>query len=194
MRRKILFRGEMNYSYSGYGSSGEEISTPTISFDKSSYTIGETARITRTPSTSGSNFKHYWLVIKNTTTGNQYYGTATGGDGDVSANHYDLPLTESGTYKVDVYEVNQSGGGKSDSKTFGVGKYGLATPTISLEKSSYTIGETAKISWVASPAESDFKHYWLVIKNTTNGKTYYGTATGGDGDVSANHYDLAITE
>ncbi|MEE0958388.1 MAG: dockerin type I domain-containing protein [Ruminococcus sp.] len=170
------------------------MATPTISLEKSSYTIGETAIISWVASPAESDFKHYWLVIKNTTNGKTYYGTATGGDGDVSANHYDLAITESGVYKVDVYAVDHGGGGKSDSKTFGVGKYEITTPSISFDKSSYIEGETAKITWTASLSESDLKHYWLVIKNTTNGKTYYGTATGGDDDVNANHYDLPLTE
>ena len=195
-----LYLSESTNIINGYGynwrrtNGNSEVATPTISFNKSSYVIGETAKISWTASPSDSDFKHYWLVIKNTTSGKQYYGTATGGDGDVSKNSYDLPLTEAGTYKVDVYAVNHAGGGKSDSKTFGVGLYELATPSISFDKDSYIIGETARITWAASPSESDFKHYWLVIKNTTNGKTYYGTATGGDGDVSKNSYDLPLAE
>ena len=96
------------------------MTTPNISFDKSSYAIGETAKITWNASPSGTEFKHYWLVIKNTTSGKQYHGTATGGDGDVNKNYYDLPLIEAGTYKVDVYAVKHDGSGKSDSKTFNV--------------------------------------------------------------------------
>ena len=96
------------------GSSSVDITIPTISFNKSSFIVGETANISWTASPSGSNLKHYWLVITNTTTGKQYHGASVG------TNSFSFKLTESGTIKVDVYAVRQDGSGKSDSKTFSV--------------------------------------------------------------------------
>lgn len=181
-----------NYVY--FGGNHTEISVPTITLSKTSFIVGETVNITWQASPNDSDFEHYWLVIRNTTNGKQYFGQATGGDGDVSKNYYDLSLTDAGAYKVDVYATNHSGGGKSDSKTFTVGEVDISKPTISFHYNSYTVGETAFISWTASSNKSDFKHYWLVIRNITNGKQYFGGATGGDGDVSKNFYDLFLTE
>ncbi len=45
----------------------------------------------------------------------------------------------------------------------------LATPTISFDKSSYTLGEAVNISWKASPAGSNLSHYWIAIVDP-NGK------------------------
>lgn len=39
----------------------------------------------------------------------------------------------------------------------------LVTPTISFDKSSYTIGDTVTVSWQASPSGSNLSHYWITI-------------------------------
>ena len=91
-----------------------DVSTPTLSINKGSYLVGETAKITWTASSSKSDLKHYWLVINNTTNGNKYYGASVG------TNSYSLKLTEAGSIKVDVYAIRNDGSGLSDSKTFTV--------------------------------------------------------------------------
>ena len=164
------------------GSSAVDITTPTLSFNKGSYLVGETANITWTASSSQSDLKHYWLVITNTTLGKQYYGASVG------TNSYSLKLTEAGSIKVDVYAIKNDGSGLSDSKTFNVSTVDVSTPTLSINKGSYLVGETAKITWTASSSKSDLKHYWLVINNTTNGNKYYGASVG------TNSYSLKLTE
>lgn len=42
---------------------GNTIVTPTISFDKSTYTVGDTVYVSWTPSPEGSNLENYWLTI-----------------------------------------------------------------------------------------------------------------------------------
>ena len=179
------------YRYSGY-SSGTK---PVITLDKTVYTVGNTMNITWTKYANSSEFKHYWLVITNTTNGKQYYGTVSGQDGDVNANSYSIKLTEQGNIKVTVYAVKKDGTGIYDSKVVTVCSASVGTkPTIVLSKDNYTVGDMMNITWTKFANSFDFKHYWLVITNTTNGKQYYGTVSGQDGDVSANSYSLKLTE
>lgn len=46
----------------------------------------------------------------------------------------------------------------------------LATPTISTDKDSYTVGDIVNLSWAASPSSSNLSHYWLII-NAPDGTT-----------------------
>ena len=39
----------------------------------------------------------------------------------------------------------------------------IVTPTIATDKSSYIVGDTINISWVASPSNSNLEHYWITI-------------------------------
>lgn len=41
----------------------------------------------------------------------------------------------------------------------------LKTPVITFDKSSYTMGDTIKISWVLSPSDSNLSHYWINVTN-----------------------------
>ena len=51
----------------------------------------------------------------------------------------------------------------------------LATPTISTDKSSYTVGDTVYLSWAASPANSNLSHYWLTVIAPDGTWVYGGT-------------------
>ena len=62
----------------------------------------------------------------------------------------------------------------------------VAKPVITLDKTSYIIGETMKASWVASPSGSPFLHYWLVLDNKTTGERLHGSSVGKDRDPSVN--------
>ena len=45
----------------------------------------------------------------------------------------------------------------------------LSTPTISFNKSSYTVGDTITVSWVASPSDSNLSHYWIQVTDPSGG-------------------------
>ncbi len=51
----------------------------------------------------------------------------------------------------------------------------MVTPTISTNKTSYTVGETVNLSWRASPSNSNLSHYWLTVIANGSKWIYGGT-------------------
>ena len=43
----------------------------------------------------------------------------------------------------------------------------LKTPTITFNKSSYTVGDTITLSWPASPSNSNLSHYWVRVTDSS---------------------------
>lgn len=92
------------------------------------------------------------------------------------------------------YAVMMSGGGWNDIN--GNDFYGfiveytyyneLTTPTIKLNKSSYTVGDTAQISWEKSAANTDFYRYWIEIKNVSTGQILYQNSAFSEKNVNKN--------
>ncbi len=93
------------------------LATPTISFDKSSYTLGEAVNISWTASPAGSNLSHYWISIVDPN-GKEVVGNGLGS----SATSYKFTPSSAGTYSVKVYATpvgSQSGEGSlTDTKSF----------------------------------------------------------------------------
>ncbi len=68
-----------------------------------------------------------------------------------------------------------------------VGNEPLTKPAISTDKTSYEVGDTVKVSWAASSANSPLSHYWIIIttpsgatlvnKRLDNATSYSFTAT-----------------
>ncbi|MDE6110381.1 MAG: hypothetical protein K2F65_00550, partial [Eubacterium sp.] len=108
---------------------------------------------------------------------------------------YNFTIPTAGSYLITVYSVpynNKDSRQKVTTKTFNANTNEMTNPTISLNKSSYSVGEKVDISWAPTSVNTDFYQYWLVIKNTTDEKEYYGGASGRAGDVNANHYTFTI--
>ena len=70
----------------------------------------------------------------------------------------------------------------------------MTTPTITLNKTSYTVGEKVSISWAKTSANTDFYQYWLIIKNKTTNKQHYAGSPGAAGNVNANTYTFTVPE
>ena len=80
------------------------------------------------------------------------------------------------------YEGRSESGRTPWTRVYRYSGYSSGTkPVITLDKTVYTVGNTMNITWTKYANSSEFKHYWLVITNTTNGKQYYGTVSGQDG-------------
>ncbi|MCM1508008.1 MAG: glucosaminidase domain-containing protein [Ruminococcus flavefaciens] len=69
----------------------------------------------------------------------------------------------------------------------------MVTPSISTDKSSYTVGDTVNISWIASPSGSNLEHYWLkidapngtvIINETMNRNTSYSFVVSQSGNYT----------
>ncbi|MDE6780880.1 MAG: amidase domain-containing protein [Ruminococcus sp.] len=77
----------------------------------------------------------------------------------------------------------------------------LVTPTISTDKSSYTVGDTVNISWTASPSGSNLSHYWLnviapdgtwIYGDTMNKNTSYSFTAQQSGNYTVTTYATPI--
>ncbi len=107
-----------------------------------------------------------------------------------------------GGKQVYTHSLSRSTGGTSGFKIIGYEcpNYSssviepLATPTITTDKESYTVGDTVNLSWAASPSNSNLSHYWLtidapdgsrVINETMNLNTSYSFTVTQAGNYSA---------
>ncbi len=64
----------------------------------------------------------------------------------------------------------------------------LVKPTITLDKSSYEVGDTVNISWAATPSSTNFSHYWLRVISPAGDNLVHKSM----GNV--NSYALTVTE
>ena len=168
---------------------------PTISIDRTSYYVGDKINISWDKTSANTDFYQYWLIINNTTNGKEYFAGATGSAGNVHANSYSFKIPTTGNYLITVYSVpynNKDTRQKVATKVFNANTNEMTNPIITLNKNNYSIGEKVDISWTPTSSNTDFYQYWLVIRNTTEGKTYYGGATGNAKDVNANFYSFTI--
>ena len=195
--------GSWKYSSGFYGvirpdfksASRGELTVPTIQIDSNVYYVGNNIHISWDKTSANTDFYQYWLIIKNTTNGKQYYAGSPGAAGNVNANSYNFTVTEAGNYLITVYAVpynNKNSRQKVATKSFTANKNEITFPTISLNKTTYSVGDTMHISWTATSSNTDFYQYWLIVKNITNGKKYYEGATAGAGITTVNYYDFII--
>ena len=185
-----------NFSSENIGEKGE-MTTPIITTNKETYSVGETANISWAATSVNTDFYQYWLVVKNMTTGETIHGGDPGVAGNPLVNSKQLVLSTAGKYKITVYAVpynDENTRGKSSTKYVSVGAYGeMTTPTISTNKEAYSVGETASISWVATSPDTDFYQYWLVVKNMTTGETIHGGDPGVAGNPLVNSKQLVLS-
>ena len=180
---------------SGSGGVKGEMTVPTIHLERTNYYAGDTINITWNATSANTDFYQYWLVIDNKTDGKRYYGGSTGAAGEVNSNHYTFKSAPVGNYYIAVYAVPYNEKDKREkvaTATFNVTTNEMTLPTIYIDKTNYHVGNNVNITWKATSVNTDFYQYWLVIDNKTNGKRYYGGATGAAGDSNANHYSFSI--
>lgn len=163
---KGTFYGVIRPDFNGGGSSTPMVK-PTISISKTSYSIGESISFSWSASSSNSSISHYWLNIDYN--GNSYISTKI----DKSKNTYSFTPNQTGNYFIKVFATpsgsNSGEGSLTDEITITVvPKSNLVKPTILLNKSDYTIGETITFSWVSSSSSSNLSHYWLNIDYNNN--------------------------
>jgi len=118
--------GFIKPNFPGGSTSNGNMTTPTITLNKTNYNYGDTVNISWAKTATGTDFYQYWLVIKNTTTGKQIFAGATGNAGDVNASTYSFKINNYGAYSVTVYAVpynDKSSRQKSATKTFTTGGY-----------------------------------------------------------------------
>lgn len=89
--------GFLGYVYLGVSVGNEPLTTPTISTDKQSYTVGDTVNVSWVASSANSNLSHYWIAIYNPS-GTQIVSTRL--DNSTS---YSFTVTEEGQYRIYVY-------------------------------------------------------------------------------------------
>ncbi len=69
----------------------------------------------------------------------------------------------------------------------------MATPTITLDSTSYSVGSYAEIVWAPTSANSDFKNYTLEIKNNKTDGLLYSGSVGTQGNPYNTDYSLKCT-
>lgn len=80
------------------------MNTPTISFDKEQYFVGDSINIKWTQASANTDFYQYWLVIKDPN-GQLVNNSATGDARDVTKNQFNFIATVEGKYEISVWSV-----------------------------------------------------------------------------------------
>ena len=143
------------------GSGGGSMNTPTISFGKSSYNVGEQVTFSWTASSNAA-LSHYWVIV-DLPGGIPWISTRI----DKSVTSYSFTAEKEGSYYVYVAATpygSQSGEGSLEcEKYIDVTKsQSLATPNIVFKKSHYSVDEQVTFSWTASP-NAILSHYWVIV-------------------------------
>ena len=177
----------------------KEMTTPIIKTDSYHYDENGSVKITWDKTEASDAFYQYWIVVTNTATNTTVSNGASGTAGDNNANSKTVKVGSAGRYKITVYAVPYSGYGvsqKSDVEYISVGAYGDITfPKLATDKENYNVGDYIEMSWDATSQNSDFKQYWLVVTNTTTGKTIKNSSTAiPGGAVDSNRYSIKVDE
>ncbi len=143
--------------------------TPTISFNKSSYTIGDTIVVSWKPSPSNSNLSHYWISVYDS---DDYMIINQSIDKSKTSISFSIPKV--GTYKVKIYATpigSVSGEGSlTDTKSF----------TINPKPVTYSITYNANGGSGAPAAQTKTHGVTLTLsstKPTRSGYTFLGWST-----------------
>ncbi|MBQ7739809.1 MAG: InlB B-repeat-containing protein [Eubacterium sp.] len=118
--------GFIKPNFPGGSTSNGNMTTPTITLNKTNFNYGDTVNISWTKTVSNTDFYQYWVIVTNTTTGKQIYAGATGSAGNVNANSYSFKINSYGAYSVTVYAVpynDKNSRQKSATRTFTTGGY-----------------------------------------------------------------------
>lgn len=70
----------------------------------------------------------------------------------------------------------------------------MTTPTISLSRDYYHVGDMVNIYWAATSPDTDFYQYWLVIINTTTNRKYYSGDPDSFENPSQNYYSFCAED
>lgn len=70
----------------------------------------------------------------------------------------------------------------------------MTTPTISLSRDYYHVGDMVNIYWAATSPDTDFYQYWLVIINTTTNRKYYSGDPDSFENPSKNYYSFCAED
>lgn len=70
----------------------------------------------------------------------------------------------------------------------------MTTPTISLSRDNYHVGDMINIYWAATSPDTDFYQYWLVIINTTTNRKYYSGDPDSFENPSKNYYSFCAED
>ena len=178
------------------GSSGGagEMVEPVVAMPRFVFYKGEKVRITWNATPACSNFYQYWIVLDNKTTGKrEFEGASSAIAGDAASNYFEFTANNLGDYGLGIYAVPYAQRGVSQKytySTFKVTDVEMKTPTITLNKQSYVVGDTVNITWEKTASNSDFYQYWVVIDNKTTNVRLFGGSPGAAGDVNANTYSF----
>lgn len=85
-----------------------ELTTPTIKLNKSSYAVGDTAQISWEKSAENTDFYRYWIEIKNVSTGQILYQNSASSEKNVNKNSMSYQFQTKGTYSITVSAVPNS--------------------------------------------------------------------------------------
>ncbi len=188
-------KGKVSYVVRMNGSTlkgtGSPLTTPTISFDKSSYTMGDTITVSWALSPSDSNLSHYWIVVYDPD-GNECFG----GKIDKSQSTYSFATPGVGTYSVKLFATptgSVSGEGSlTDTKTITVNVADTTPPTISnvtifdLDETGYLI--TAEI-WDDIGVEEVYFPTWTAYNDQDDIAWFKGTVSGSTVTFRMNTFD-----
>ncbi len=149
-------------------SSSVPLTTPTISFNKSSYTVGDTITVSWAASPSNSNLSHYWIQVTDPSGGtiaDKGVGTSTS---------YSFTASSAGSYKVKVYATptgSQSGEGSlTDTKSV----------TVNAKVTTYTVTYNANGGSGAPSSQVKTQNVALTLSSavpTRSGYTFLGWST-----------------
>ena len=180
------------------GNVNNPMATPTISFGSESYVVGDTMHISWEKTSSDSDFYQYWLIIDNLDTNKNIYAGDAGSTNNPNKNYYDIRLDTSGTHKIKVYAVpynDKNNKQKYDEKYIDV--YYLEKPTLSFDKSVYSVGDNINISWKKSN-EKAIVFYWLIIKSPSGLVIYDNPTLNKDADfqftpTESGNYTISVS-
>ena len=133
-----------------------------------------TDNMQRIDEATNANVKNIWFDIKD------YYGSLYSG----TTYYYKIYIVVNGVEYCSQTQSFTTTGPLSE----------MTYPTIIFDKEAYIVGDTVSFSWEKTNSNTDFYQYWVIVQNTTTGKSYYGGATGDAGDVSKNTCSFVADE
>ena len=143
------------------------LATPTITFNKSSYTEGDTITLSWTPSPSNSNLSHYWINVRNPA-GNLIINEKI----DKSKTSYSFATPGVGTYGVTISATPYGSVSGEGSLT--------DTKSITINAKTYTVSYNANGGTGAPAAQTKYQNTALTLsstKPTRSGYTFVGWST-----------------
>lgn len=187
--KERFFKSFLGYIYLGNFEEAGAMTTPEISLPQQEYNVGDTVTMDWTPTEAGTDFRYYSVIITHKESRTRIYHGTADSRGKVNHHKYSFKAEKEGIYELKVSAIpvyNRRKRLKTCIKSIAVRKELVRSPTITLDKETYTAGDKAHITWASSSKYSDFKNYWInVIKLSTTTSVYQGT-NHSEGDVTRN--------